>query len=146
MEKIFILYSIVLVFNIFGVFGFFMRLIGVETKRWSTTFSTFQIINLFPRTIGVFQIPLITLYTENAINSKEDIAITFYQGIILFNSLGLIIGTLLLPFFVKSLKEIILNIYEKDSFRNQFFQTLRNFFKLDNYLSFFSEFKLFISR
>jgi len=143
MEKIFLLYSIVLVFNIFGVFGFFIRLIGVETKRWSTTISTFQIINLFPRTIGVFQIPLITLYTESAINSKEDIAITFYQGIILFNTFGLIIGTLLLPFFVKSLGEIILNVYEKDSFRNQFFKSLRKFFKLDNYLVFFNEFNLF---
>ena len=143
MEKIFILYSIVLVYNIFAVFSFFNKLISVETKRWSTTLSTFQIIYLFPRTIGVFQIPLITLYTESAINSKEKIAITFYQGIILFNSFGLIIGTLLLPFFVKSLKEIILNIYAKDSFKNQFFQSLRNFFKLDNYATFFSEFKLF---
>ena len=117
MQNVFILYSIILTVNIFWVFGFFIRLVGIETKRWSTTSSIFQIINLFPRTIGVLQIPLITLYTETALNNKEQISTLFYQGIIFFNLLGLLIGFIILPVFLQLLRQIIDNIYEKTSFK-----------------------------
>ena len=97
------------------MFGFFLRLVGVETKLWSTTTSIFQIINLIPRTIGVLQIPLITLYTETAINRKEPIGTFFFQGFIFFNLLGLVIGFIILPFFLQLLRQIIDNIYEMKS-------------------------------
>jgi hypothetical protein len=141
LSKLIILYSIVTIFNIFWVFSFFIKLVGVETKKWSTSISIFQIINLLPRTIGIFQIPLITLFTESAINSKQPLTPFFYQGIIFFNLLGVLIGTALLPFFINSLKQIISNIYETESFLNIIKKELGklavNFFKIKNYYSFF---------
>jgi len=103
--------------NIFWVFGFFVSLVGVETKRWSTTNSIFQIINLMPRTIGILQIPMITLYTEIVINRKEEINVLFYQGIIFFNLMGVLVGFILLPFFLGMLNHIISKIYEKESLK-----------------------------
>lgn len=117
MKNIFLLYIIVFIINIFWVFGFFVRLVGIETKKWSTTNSIFQIINLIPRTIGILQIPLITLYTESALNKKIEVSPFFYQGIILFNLLGLLIGFIFLPFFLRILGQIINKIFEKESFR-----------------------------
>lgn len=117
MLNIFVLYFIIFIVNIFWVFGFFIRLVGIETKRWSTTSSIFQIINLFPRTIGVLQIPLITLYTETAINNKDQISSYFFQGVILFNLLGLVFGFVILPVFLQVLRQVIDNIYERTSFK-----------------------------
>ncbi len=143
MQKLILLYSIIVIFNIFWVFSFFIKLIGVETKKWSTAISIFQIINLFPRTIGIFQVPLITLYTENAINSKQELTPYFYQGIILFNFVGVVLGTTLLPFFLNSLKETIKNIYENDSFKailkKEIWKLAANFFKIPSYRNFFEE-------
>ena len=118
MLNIIILYSIVsiIIINIFWVFGFFVKLVGVETKRWSTTNSIFQIINLIPRTIGIFQIPLITLYTETAINNRVPISILFFQGLIVFNFIGVFIGIILLPLFLGILQNIIKSVYENSSF------------------------------
>lgn len=117
MQNLIILYAIVIIINIFLVFSFFVRLVGVETKRWSTSNSIFQIINLLPRTIGVFQIPLITLFTEYAINTNKTVSPLFYQGVIFFNLIGVLIGFTLLPFFLNSLKETINSIYANDSFK-----------------------------
>jgi hypothetical protein len=145
MQNIIILYSIIFTVNIFWVFGFFIRLVGIETKRWSTTSSIFQIINLFPRTIGVLQVPLITLYTETAINRNEQISALFYQGVILFNLLGLVIGFIILPIFLQLLRQIIDNIYQKTSFKVLFQkQTWRNVpqsIESSNYKSFFGGFR-----
>lgn len=145
MQNIFILYGIILTVNIFWVFGFFIRLVGIETKRWSTTSSIFQIINLFPRTIGVLQIPLITLYTETAINKKEEISTFFYQGIVFFNLLGLLIGFIILPIFLQLLRQIIDNIYEKTSFKilmqKQTWTNVPQSIKSINYNSFFIGFR-----
>lgn len=145
MQNIIILYSIILTVNIFWVFGFFIRLVGIETKRWSTTSSIFQIINLFPRTIGVLQIPLITLYTETAIYRKEQISALFYQGVILFNLLGLLIGFIILPIFLQLLRQIIDNIYEKTSFKvllqKQTWRNVPQSIESINYKSFFGGFR-----
>lgn len=141
MQKIIILYSIIIIFNIFWVFSFFIKLVGIETKRWSTAISIFQIINLFPRTIGIFQVPLITLYTETAINSNQKLTPLFYQGIVFFNLIGVLLGTVLLPFFIHSLKETIKNIYESESFRiilkKEIWKLSIFFFKKPDYHSFF---------
>jgi hypothetical protein len=145
MQNIIILYSIILTVNIFWVFGFFIRLVGIETKRWSTTSSIFQIINLFPRTIGVLQIPLITLYTETAINRNEQIDAFFYQGVIFFNLLGLVIGFIILPVFLQLLRQIIDNIYEKTSFKillqKQTWKNVPQSIESLNYKSFFVGFR-----
>lgn len=146
MLNIVILYSIILIINIFWVFGFFARLVGVETKRWSTTNSIFQIINLIPRTIGILQIPLITLYTETAINKKEEINTLFYQGVIFFNLIGVLVGFMLLPLFLKTLSHIINNIYEKASFKVLLQKELWRNTKISSnqigYKSFFAGFSL----
>ena len=97
MVNIIVLYSIVVFINIFWVFSFFVRLVGLESKKWSTAHSIFQIINLIPRTIGILQIPLITLYTEAAINNNRGINPIFYQGVIFFNLVGVLIGFVFLP-------------------------------------------------
>ena len=145
MQNIFILYSVILTVNIFWVFGFFIRLVGIETKRWSTTSSIFQIINLFPRTIGVLQIPLITLYTETSINNKEQISVFFFQGVIFFNLIGLLIGFAILPIFLQLLRQIIENIYEKTSFKiliqKQTWANVPKSIKELNYISFFIGFR-----
>ena len=142
MQNLFLLYFIVLLINIFFVFGFFVRLVGVETKRWSTSNSIFQIVNLFPRTIGIFQIPLITLFTEYAINTNQIVSLQIYQGVILFNLIGVLIGFALLPFFLNSLKEIIDKIYYNYSFRFFFkkssIKTIFSSFISGNFKSFFS--------
>jgi hypothetical protein len=117
MTSIIILYGIIFLINLFWVFGFFTRLVGIETKRWSTTNSIFQIINLIPRTIGVLQIPLITLYIEKAINENKKIDTLFFQGIIFFNLIGVLAGLILLPIFSKILSDIIVNIYDKATFK-----------------------------
>jgi hypothetical protein len=145
MFNIIILYIIIFLINIFWVFGFFVRLVGIETKKWSTSNSVFQIINLLPRTIGVLQIPLITLYTETAIINNEIINIFFYQGLLFFNLLGVLIGLFLAPFFLNYLSNIINNIYEKVSFKVLFNKDLWirliNTFDYTNYNTFFIGFK-----
>jgi hypothetical protein len=127
--------------------GFFVKLVGVETKKWSTTNSIFQIINLVPRTIGIFQIPLITLYTEAAINSKENIDEFFYQGILIFNFFGVLIGFFLTPLFLVILSSIINNIYDKASFKILFnIELWRNVnisFEYSDYKNFFMGFNFF---
>jgi hypothetical protein len=147
MGEFIFLYSIILTVNIFWLFGFFIRLVGIETRRWSTTSSIFQIINLFPRTIGVLQIPLITLYTETAINRKEQISELFYQGVIFFNMLGLLIGLVVLPIFLHLLRQLIDNIYEKTSFnvllRNQTWKNIPQSFLTFDYRSFYFGLRLF---
>lgn len=115
--SIFLLYFIVIIVNVFLVFNFFVRLVGVETQRWSTSYSIFQIINLIPRSIGIFQIPLITLYTENALFRGNSVSILFYQGVILFNLLGLLFGIFLLPFFQSSLGTTIKKVQKINSFK-----------------------------
>lgn len=146
MTSIIILYGIIFIINLFWVFGFFTRLVGVETKRWSTTNSIFQIINLLPRTIGILQIPLITLYTETAINRKEEINLLFYQGIIFFNLIGVLIGFIFLPLFLYILNHIINNIYEKASFRvllkKELWINKEKSFNNIGYKSFFNGFSL----
>jgi hypothetical protein len=142
-----ILYTIIIVINIFWMLGFFVRLVGVETKKWSTTNSIFQIINLVPRTIGVFQIPLITLYTENAINSKGNIDEFFYQGILIFNLVGVLIGFFLTPVFLTILSNIINNIYDKASFKILFnkdlWKTVDISFEYSSYKFFFTGFNFY---
>jgi hypothetical protein len=145
MFNIIVLYIIIFFINIFWVLGFFVRLVGVETKKLSTTNSVFQIINLIPRTIGVFQIPLITLYTETAIINKEKINIFFYQGLLFFNLLGVLIGLFLAPYFLNYLSNIINNIYQKATFKVLFskdvWERLINSFDCTNYKTFFTGFK-----
>lgn len=142
-----ILFGIIITVNTFWVFGFFIRLVGIETQKWSTTSSIFQIINLFPRTIGVFQVPLITLFTENSLKNDKVLNIYFYQSLIIFNLLGLIIGLALLPVFLWVLKEISNNISENASFRVLFKLQIWRKIKLQSstleYTPFFVGFKQF---
>jgi hypothetical protein len=147
MSNIFILYSIITIINIFWLFSFFIRLPSIVTKNWSTSHSIFQIINLIPRTIGVLQIPMITLYTESAINMKKGINTIFYQGVIFFNLIGILIGLIALPLFLNYFSNSINNIFTKGSFRSLI---SRNNFIIDDELnldyrqkSFFTDFKLF---
>jgi hypothetical protein len=135
--------------NSFWVFGFFIRFAGVETKKLSTSNSIFQIINLIPRTIGVFQIPLITLYIEKVINNHQKINIYFFQTLIFFNLVGIIIGIIILPFFLNSIKIIINNYYETESFKMSLpkliFLTLlknENNFKIVNFFNGLAMFKI----
>jgi hypothetical protein len=147
MSNLIVLYIIIFLINIFWVFGFFVRLVGVETKKWSTTNSIFQIINLIPRTIGVLQIPLITLYTETAIINKESVQVLFYQGILVFNLFGILFGFLLIPLFFNLISNIIVNIYDKSSFKVVFkkdlWQSFGNFFVHLNYKKFYTGFSFF---
>ena len=144
--KLIILYIIVTIINTFSVFGFFVRLIGIKTKKWSTTNSIFQIINLLPRTIGILQIPLITLYTETAINEKVEINILFFKGLIFFELVGIILGVLLLPYFLSIFDEYVEKLYEKSKLKNLFSKDvwIKNFKlkSIDNYTSFFNNYKL----
>jgi hypothetical protein len=70
MKIIFILYAVIVFVNIFWVFGFFVRLVGIETKKWSISNTFYQIINIIPQAIGLIQVPMITLFTETAINKN----------------------------------------------------------------------------
>jgi len=147
MTSIIILYSIIIIINIFWLFSFFIKLPSIITKNWSTSHSIFQIINLIPRTIGVLQIPMITLYTESAINTKKGINTIFYQGIIFFNLIGIFIGLIALPFFLKHFSNSINMIFTKGSFRGLI---SKNSLKISNnlnsdygYRSFFDGIKLF---
>jgi hypothetical protein len=117
MSSAFFLFGIITLVNFFWVFGFFIRFAGVETKKLSTSNSIFQIINLIPRTIGVFQIPLVTLYIEKTINKSQSINISFFQTLIFFNLIGILLGIIALPIFLRFIKIIINKFYESESFR-----------------------------
>ena len=116
MQNLIILYIIVVIINVFLVFYFTVRLVGVETKKIFTSDATFQVINLIPKSISIFQVPLLTLYTEYAINNQIIINPLYYQAVILSGLLGILIGCTLLPFFIYLLKESINSIYQNNSF------------------------------
>lgn len=107
----YLLFAIIIFVNIFWVFGFFVRVIGIETKKWALSNSIFQVLNLIPQTLSILQVPLITYFTESAINKNLDIEIVFYQLIILFNLVGIFIAILLMPFFMNYFRSIIGAIY-----------------------------------
>ena len=107
----YLLFVIIIFVNIFWVFGFFVRVIGIETKKWALSNSIFQVLNLITQTLSILQVPLITYFTESAINKNLDIEIVFYQLIILFNLVGIFIAILLMPFFMNYFRSIIGAIY-----------------------------------
>lgn len=107
----YILFAIIIFVNIFWVFGFFVRVIGIETKKWALSNSIFQVLNLIPQTLSILQVPLITYFTEVAINKNLDIEIVFYQLIIFFNLIGIFIAIILMPLFMNYFRSIIGAIY-----------------------------------
>lgn len=147
MQNLIILYLIVVVINVFLVFNFTVKLVGVETKKIFTSDAIFQIINLLPKCIGIFQVPLLTLYTEYAINLNKPIDTFYYQAVILSGLIGILIGFILLPFFINSLKESINSIYNNNSFKIIFnLQSLKiiaSSFLSANFFLFFKGHKLY---
>ena len=143
MFRLFLLFFIIILINIFWVFGFFAKLAGVQTKKWSTSNSIFQIINLIPRTIGVLQVPLITILAETAIKDGEFLTYFYFQKFIMFNFLGVIIGSIFLPFFLEFLKVLIDKLYLKKSLKGLFWGFNFNEFKfcLD-----YMHFKIFFNK
>ncbi len=115
MKIIIILYAIIVLVNIFWVFGFFVRLVGIETMKWSISNTIYQIINIIPQAIGLIQVPMITLFTETAINKNQILTSSFYQKIILYNFLGTFIGLFLMPLFMNYMKYLINILYEESS-------------------------------
>ena len=147
MQNLIILYLIVVVINVFLVFNFTVKLVGVETKKIFISNAIFQIINLLPKCIGIFQVPLLTLYTEYAINLNKPIDTFYYQAVILSGLIGILIGFILLPFFINSLKESINSIYNNNSFKIIFnLQSLKiiaSSFLSANFFLFFKGHKLY---
>lgn len=147
MKHLLVLYVVVAIINIFSVFNFFVKLVSVETKKWQTSYTIFHILNLLPRTIGVLQIPLLTLYTEYAINQNQSTHILLYQAVIVANLSGLVLGYLSLPFFSNALKETINSVYEHSSYRILYGKVfLQHFLKTlfqPSYSAYFSHYSLF---
>lgn len=147
MQNLLILYSIVVIINIFLVFNFTVKLVGVETKKIFTSDAIFQIINLLPKCIGIFQVPLLTLYTEYAINQNTTINPIYYQAVIFSGLAGIIIGFILLPYFINSLKESINSIYQNNSFKILYnlkaLKIILNSFAKGNFNAFFKGHKLY---
>ncbi len=74
------LYVIIIIVNVFSVYSYFVKLISVSSGKWSTSGMLFQMLNVIPRSIGVFQIPLITFYTEWAINNNINLKVEIFIG------------------------------------------------------------------
>ncbi len=112
MTKSIYIYILIVFISTFSVFGLYTRVIGIETKKWSISNTFFQVLNFIPQTIGLILTPIITLYTESALNKNIIIPYTFYQSLIFFNLIGTIIGFYLLPLYIGNIKKIINLIYE----------------------------------
>ena len=114
------LYVIIIIVNVFSVYSYFVKLISVSSGKWSTSGMLFQMLNAIPRSIGVFQIPLITFYTEWAINNNINLKVEIFIGIVLAIWIGLLIGWLSLKYFYLVFSYSVNHITERQSFSSFF--------------------------
>jgi hypothetical protein len=112
---IILLFTAIIITNIFAIFKFYSRISAIDTKKWAYTDVTFQIVELIPRSISLLIIPISVYFSEEILMKKADLDSDLLTYSILFECLGLIMGLFLVPNFIYSLNKLILLENKKSS-------------------------------
>lgn len=95
-----LLAGLTFVINLIGSLAYSVRIAGVRTARVAVSFSLFNILVLVSRTANTFQAPLLAKRVEqNLIRGATSGGLADFRLLLLFASVGTVVGALLTPSF-----------------------------------------------
>jgi hypothetical protein len=124
MNNLVLVSILTLIIHFIGVISLSARIVGTRTRRLASSISIFNIIVLIAQFSNTIQAPLLTKAVENSIILHQAPNVAAFRMIIVFATIGSILGGLFIPATHRFMEKGVNAVYDK---RSVFLVLMRSF-------------------